>query len=61
MQIILNGESLETSSTYLSELIELQPGMAVAINSQIIPQKLWEKQILNPNDHIEVIIPFEGG
>ncbi len=65
IEIELNGEaySLEASipvSRLLTEL-KLKPNrVAVEINRTVIPKAEYERTIINPGDHVEVI-NFVGG
>lgn len=65
MQLIINQKEVHTESANLSELIAERniplQGIAVAVNSQIIPRHQWDQQILSENDNIMVISATRGG
>jgi thiamine biosynthesis protein ThiS len=65
MQIVLNGEPVETSVGSTVESLLLQLGIsrervAVELNADIVPKANYEKQPLSDGDKIE-IVHFVGG
>ncbi len=52
-------ESLE--HLLLSENLKKDKGIAVALNSQVIPKNLWESTSLQQNDSILIITATQGG
>ncbi len=36
-------------------------GVAVAINSEVIPRRAWDTTILAPEDRVEVLRAIQGG
>jgi len=66
MQIVVNDESvtLEGSVT-LTELLERlshsQPGIALAVNQQIIPRDRWAEYILQEGDELVIFQAIAGG
>ena len=65
MQIILNGreKSTESGTTIADLLAELQLEpirVAVEINEDIVPRKVFNKKIIQNGDRIE-IVTFVGG
>jgi sulfur carrier protein len=68
MKIKLNGELKKLNgSNMLDDLIKSylngkEPrGIAVALNSAIVPKQKWNVTVLNENDEIEVVQAVQGG
>jgi len=68
MNIKLNGELKEISNIgRLDELISVYlngneaRGIAVALNSTIVPKQKWEDTLLNEDDEVEVVHAVQGG
>jgi sulfur carrier protein len=65
MQIVLNGDSVETAEGATVDSLLLQLGIsrervAVELNADIVPKAGYEKQLLSDGDKIE-IVHFVGG
>ena len=65
MQIVLNGDIVETADCCTVEKLLQQLGVnrervAVELNADIVPKACYEKQILSDGDNIE-IVHFVGG
>lgn len=65
MQIVLNGDFVETADCCTVETLLLQLGInrdrvAVELNADIVPKAGYEKQLLSDGDKIE-IVHFVGG
>jgi sulfur carrier protein len=65
MQIMLNGDSVETAAgatieTLLQQLGISRERVAVELNADIVPKADYEKQLLSDGDKIE-IVHFVGG
>ena len=65
MQIILNGDLVETADGGTLEDLLQQLGIskervAVEMNAEIVPKANYEKQLLSDSDKIE-IVHFVGG
>ena len=65
MQIVLNGDPVETEPGGTVETLLLQLGIsrervAVELNADIVPKADYEKQLLSDGDKIE-IVHFVGG
>ncbi len=65
MQILLNGDFVETAEGATVESLLLQLGIgrervAVEVNAGIVPKAGYEKQLLSDGDKIE-IVHFVGG
>lgn len=66
MRITFNDESIETTATVLTALLEERQlagktGIAVALNECVIPQSRWAATELNERDSILVITAAAGG
>lgn len=68
MKIKINGEeSLLDSKLNISGFIKKQfngkepRGIAIAVNSSIIPKSKWDETIINENDEIEIVTAVQGG
>ena len=68
MKIKLNGEVQDiNSSNSLDDFIKTYlggkeaKGIAVALNSTIIPKQKWNETNLNENDEVEVVHAVQGG
>lgn len=66
MHIILNDSPHEIESTLtvealLSTLHALKPGMAIAVNQQIIPQDQWSLMALHEGDNVLLFQAIAGG
>jgi sulfur carrier protein len=64
--ITVNGEPLEFSGS-LADLVEHRhddrrcPGVAVAVNREVVPRSAWEGHRLVPGDEIELVTAVQGG
>lgn len=36
-------------------------GYAIALNNQFIPQSFYDKTFFKADDHVEIIVPMQGG
>ena len=66
MQILVNDEPMQcaagqTVSELLTQLNQLKPGAALALNQQILPREQWEQQIVQEGDQILFFQVIEGG
>ena len=63
MEVILNGNSLEvTSTSTLNDLvIALDGKFAIEINQTIIPRSEYASTKINPGDAIEIVQAIGGG
>ena len=66
MRVILNGDVVEFDAEItVDALLEDQKlptrGVAVAINSSVVPKSRWQKTILIDGDCIDVIQAVQGG
>ena len=68
MDIKVNGETKEVSPglTLHQLLVDLEidpsrPGIAVAIDQEVIPRTQWEEVEIQPDSEIEIIRAAQGG
>ncbi|RKU13529.1 thiamine biosynthesis protein ThiS [Candidatus Poribacteria bacterium] len=68
MKIKVNGETKEVSPglTLRQLLLDLEidpsrPGIAVAIDQEVIPRTQWEETAIQPESEIEIIRAAQGG
>ncbi|WP_298717219.1 sulfur carrier protein ThiS [uncultured Oceanisphaera sp.] len=66
MRIVLNDEALDlaegtTLGQLLVELEQDKPGVAVALNQQVVARSQWGVQPLTPNDNITLFHAIAGG
>lgn len=66
MEIIFNGEKLDTQVNNLAELLlekdlSGKTGIAVAINSAVVSKSKWNSTSLQENDEILIITAAAGG
>lgn len=52
----------ETNVLQLIQILDLNtPGIAIAVNSTVIPKTIWSSTFLQPNDNVLLIQPAQGG
>lgn len=66
MQVTVNEESLQlTPGTslqgVLAQLQQDKPGVAVALNQQVVARTQWQQTILNAGDQITLFHAIAGG
>jgi len=66
MRIQFNDESMQcveglTVAALLDQLRQLKPGVALALNQQILPRERWEHQQVSEGDHILLFQVIAGG
>ncbi|EHG7584075.1 MULTISPECIES: sulfur carrier protein ThiS [Citrobacter] len=66
MQIVFNDEPIQCASELsvsdlLTQLNQLKPGTALALNQQILPREQWERQIVQQGDQILLFQVIAGG
>jgi sulfur carrier protein len=62
MNVVVNGkaEALPEGST-LDTLLRDPRGVAVAVNSVVVPASRWSATVLRPHDAVEVVTAHQGG
>ena len=66
MKLVVNSEQKEFFGKNISELIHSlnmlhTNGIALAVNSKVIPKSEWKKFLLTDNDKIIIIKATQGG
>lgn len=65
MKITVNGKAEEVSAKTIAELATLKNvparGVAITMNSTLIPRKQWEATTITPDADIIIIKAFAGG
>lgn len=66
MRVVLNDEALDLAEgTTLGQLLvtleQDKPGVAVALNQQVVARSQWSVQQLTPNDSITLFHAIAGG
>ena len=68
MHVLVNGEerSLEPGTTVADLVASLGApadgrGVAVAIDTEVVPRSLWHSTELTPDARVEVLIAVQGG
>ncbi|HBL4693521.1 sulfur carrier protein ThiS [Citrobacter sedlakii] len=66
MHIVFNDEPIQCASELsvsdlLTQLNQLKPGTALALNQQILPREQWERQIVQEGDQILLFQVIAGG
>lgn len=68
MDIRVNGESktIEPGMSIFELLLDLQiqpslPGIAVALNREVVLRQLWQDTEIHPESEVEIIRAVQGG
>jgi sulfur carrier protein len=69
MDIKVNGEAMQliAKEQGLMEVLTLlglpqdQPGIAIAVNMELVPRSMWAQTSVQEGDEIEVITARQGG
>lgn len=66
MRITFNDEPMQcreelTVAMLLDHLCQLKPGIALALNQQILPREQWERQQVRDGDNILLFQVIAGG
>ena len=65
MKLRVNDKEVETGATHLSHFIQEQnlptTGIAVAVNTRMIPRTEWDSYVLNEGDNVLIIKAVCGG
>jgi len=65
--VTVNGVARSLRCASLSELVRQvghdpdRPGIAVAVNGEVIPRALWPLHSLEPGDEVEIVGAVQGG
>ncbi|SDJ65828.1 sulfur carrier protein ThiS [Ferrimonas sediminum] len=65
IKLEVNGEPMAIDpmalSGLLTQLNQQQPGVAVAVNSRIVPRTQWAQTPLNDGDSVDIFSVIAGG
>ncbi|MBN9563143.1 MAG: sulfur carrier protein ThiS [Alphaproteobacteria bacterium] len=66
LSIRVNGEPHALAAATLAELlaargIQRARGVAVAVNGQVVPARIWPEHRLAEGDDVEIVKPVGGG
>ncbi|MEG1211701.1 MAG: sulfur carrier protein ThiS [Leclercia sp.] len=66
MRILFNDEPMQCSegltiAALLNQLRQLKPGVALALNQQILPREQWDRQQVREGDQILLFQVIAGG
>ncbi len=68
MRIRVNGENREVRSDLtvyellvVMELNPVQPGIAIAVDREVVPKATWQQKTLRENSEVEIIRAVQGG
>nr|WP_290666878.1 sulfur carrier protein ThiS [Ardenticatena sp.] len=65
--VYVNGERRPLDVNTVADLLRHmglapeKPGIAVAVNAEIVPRDAWATYALNPNDRVEIVHAVAGG
>ncbi len=65
--IRVNGEERPLQASVLADLVRQmgfdpdRPGLAAAVNGELIPRGRWSEQSLSPGDSVELVGATQGG
>ena len=65
--VLVNGQPLLVRAASLRGLLEdlkldpERPGLAVALNDEVVPRSEWHSTAVRPGDRIEVVSAVAGG
>lgn len=66
MRITVNGEQREaaaelTVAELVGQISDRGAGIAVALNSEVVPRGSWADTAVRPGDRIDVVTAVQGG
>ena len=66
MRITVNGEQRETAdeltvAELVGQISDRDTGIAVALNSEVVPRGSWLETAVRPGDRIDVVTAVQGG
>lgn len=71
MTITRNGETTDTDARTVADLVadlmaeehrgDGPPGVAVALNGDVVPRSAWSSTRLAPGDAVEIVTAVQGG
>jgi sulfur carrier protein len=65
LEILINGEKVVTASDVISEILTERSiglrGIAIAVNSNIVPRSEWSHTVVHQGDVVEIVTAASGG
>ena len=67
MRLTCNGEAVEVDALTLADLLVVRlgdprpPGIAVAVNDEVVPREAWGRCVLADGDAVEIVTAVQGG
>ena len=66
MQLVINGEKVQTEAANVGELLrerlgEVPAGTAVAVNGEVVPKSEWESAQLEDGAQVDILTAVQGG
>jgi sulfur carrier protein len=66
VQITVNGQSREAAdglslADLVREISDRDTGIAVAVNSEVVPRGSWPGTAVQPGDRVDVVTAVQGG
>lgn len=68
MNIVVNGDARDVvDGATVAELVAQlgrdpsRPGVAVAVDEEVVPRRAWEQRRLHNGDRVEVVAAVQGG
>lgn len=66
MQLVFNGEKVETEAGSVDKLLrerlgEVPAGTAVAVNGDVVPRSEWESTHLSYGAEVDILTAVQGG
>ncbi|MDQ1739709.1 MAG: sulfur carrier protein [Pseudonocardiales bacterium] len=66
MQITVNGQSRDAAdglslTELVREISDRSTGIAVAVNSEVVPRGSWSDTSVRPGDRVDVVTAVQGG
>lgn len=66
MQLVVNGEKVETGAGSVDTLLrerlgEVPAGTAVAVNGDVVPKSQWESTQLEDGAQVDILTAVQGG
>jgi sulfur carrier protein len=66
VQITVNGQSRDAAdglslTELVREISDRSTGIAVAVNSEVVPRGSWSDTSVRPGDRVDVVTAVQGG
>ena len=67
IMITVNGEARSHDGGGVDDLLRAlgydpeQPGIAVAVNDEVVPRRAWGERLMRSGDRVEIVTATQGG